>query len=119
MVGSPYYMAPEILLNKGHGTQVDWWSLGILVYEMLVGLPPFYQENTRKAYELLLTMPIEFPSHVSSPARDMVRGLLNVDYRQRLGRAAVDRSTGDDMAALATKVGFFFTSPCFTLGFFF
>ncbi|KAJ1465127.1 kinase-like domain-containing protein, partial [Baffinella frigidus] len=65
MVGSPYYMAPEILLNKGHGAEADWWSLGILAYEMLVGLPPFYQENTRKAYEELLTLPIVFPSDVN------------------------------------------------------
>eukprot|EP00960_Hanusia_phi_P003885 114537-Hanusia_phi.AAC.1 len=68
-------MAPEILLKQGHGKEADWWSLGILIYEMLVGLPPFYQENTRKAYEALLTQPIEFPSNVSPEARRMVRGL--------------------------------------------
>uniref|UniRef100_A0A0C3UEU4 Protein kinase domain-containing protein n=1 Tax=Guillardia theta (strain CCMP2712) TaxID=905079 RepID=A0A0C3UEU4_GUITC len=76
MVGSPYYMAPEILLNKGHGKEADWWSLGILVYEMLVGLPPFYQENTKKAYEALLTKPLEFPENISREAKSMIRGLV-------------------------------------------
>ena len=103
MVGSPYYMAPEILLNSGHGNEVDWWSLGILVYEMIVGLPPFYQQNTRKAYEMLLTQPISFPDTVSPAAQQMVRALLNVDASKRLGRGEVDRSLGDDMQALALK----------------
>ncbi|EKX46291.1 hypothetical protein GUITHDRAFT_94389 [Guillardia theta CCMP2712] len=84
MVGSPYYMAPEILLKQGHGKEADWWSLGILIYEMLVGLPPFYQENTKKAYEALLTQPIEFPSNISSEARRMVRGLIWSRRRETL-----------------------------------
>lgn len=85
MVGSAYYMAPEILMAKGHGSEVDWWSLGILVYEMLVGLPPFYSENPQLAYEKLLTKPIEFPDHVSKLARYVVVRLLHVDPKLRLG----------------------------------
>ena len=71
--------------GQGHGNEVDWWSLGILIHEMLVGLPPFYQENTRRAYEMLLTMPIAFPQHVSPHAQAIIRALLNVDSSKRLG----------------------------------
>jgi len=45
MCGTIEYMAPEIILGKGHGKTVDWWSIGILLYEMLVGLPPFRSKN--------------------------------------------------------------------------
>uniref|UniRef100_A0A7S4PE11 Protein kinase domain-containing protein n=1 Tax=Guillardia theta TaxID=55529 RepID=A0A7S4PE11_GUITH len=97
-------MAPEILLKQGHGKEADWWSLGILIYEMLVGLPPFYQENTKKAYEALLTQPIEFPSNISSEARRMVRGLLNVDSSKRLGREDVtDEQVGYDATSIEKK----------------
>lgn len=40
--GTPDYIAPEVLLNKGHSTAVDWWSLGVLIYEMMVGITPFF-----------------------------------------------------------------------------
>lgn len=85
LVGSPYYMAPEIFLKKGHGIEADWWSLGILIYEMLVGLPPFYNDNTSLAYRRLLQQEIEYPDHVSEEARKLLRGLLNVDHQQRFG----------------------------------
>jgi serine/threonine protein kinase len=61
LVGSPYYMAPEIFLKEGHGFEADWWSLGVLIYEMLVGLPPFYNENTSLAYRKLLVEEVHLP----------------------------------------------------------
>ena len=47
------YLAPEVVEGIGHDKAVDWWSLGILLFEMLVGLPPFYSENTNLMYELI------------------------------------------------------------------
>lgn len=85
VAGSPYYMAPEVLLMQGHDTQADWWSLGILIYEMLTGLPPFYSEDAKKAYQNLLTKAIEFPGHVSESAQSLIRQLLNTDPSERLG----------------------------------
>jgi serine/threonine protein kinase len=49
--GTPEYLAPEMLENKGHGRAVDWWALGTLTYEMLVGLPPFFDSNVQRMYQ--------------------------------------------------------------------
>lgn len=111
VAGSPYYMAPEVLLMQGHDVQADWWSLGILIYEMLVGLPPFYCENAREAYQRLLSRPIEFPDHVSDNARELIRGLLKANPVHRLGAKTQKRQAskllaegwGDGMPIKAQK----------------
>jgi len=83
--GTPEYLAPEILLAKGYGVQVDWWTLGVLLYEMLAGLPPYYDENHEIMYKKILQEPLRFPSDMGSDARDILRGLLTRDPAQRLG----------------------------------
>jgi len=83
--GTPEYLAPEIIKGKGHSKPVDWWSLGILIYEMLVGLPPFYSENMNEMYELILKAPLKFPSFVPNEAQSLLKGLLERDEAKRLG----------------------------------
>lgn len=82
--GTPEYLAPEFLLGCGHGKAVDWWSLGILLYEMLCGLPPFYSENVNEMYELILRKPLEFGEEVSPAARDLLTKLLDRDPAKRM-----------------------------------
>lgn len=94
IVGSAYYMAPEIFMKKGHGPEADWWSLGVLIYEMLVGLPPCYCSNTVEAYRKLLTEQVEYPEHLSNPAVELLQGLLKVKPSYRTG--AKDPAGYDD-----------------------
>lgn len=83
--GTPEYLAPEILANKGHGKAVDWWSMGTLLYELLCGLPPHYDPNTQKMYQRIQTGPLKFPASMSPNSRDMLAGLLTRDVAKRLG----------------------------------
>jgi serum/glucocorticoid-regulated kinase 2 len=66
---------------------VDWWTLGVLLYEMLTGLPPFYDENTNEMYRKILQEPLTFPSQEIVPpaARDLLTRLLDRDPQRRLG----------------------------------
>ncbi|EDO00585.1 hypothetical protein SS1G_14455 [Sclerotinia sclerotiorum 1980 UF-70] len=85
--GTPEYLAPELLLGQGYTKTVDWWTLGVLLYEMLTGLPPFYDENTNEMYRKILSEPLNFPGPEIVPpaAKDLLQKLLNRKPDQRLG----------------------------------
>ena len=59
--GTAEYLAPEMLKGSGHSFPIDWWALGILTYEMIVGIPPFFHKNRLRMYALIREGPITFP----------------------------------------------------------
>jgi serum/glucocorticoid-regulated kinase 2 len=83
--GTPEYLAPEVLIGKGYTKTVDWWTLGILLYEMISGLPPFYDENTNVMYRKILQDELKFTDDMSSEVVDLLKQLLNRDGVARLG----------------------------------
>lgn len=91
--GTPEYLAPEILEEKGHAFPVDWWALGILTYEMIVGFPPFYtgNSNNQKMYDLIKSKPVFFPDEkkhgisMSDNCKDFISKCLSKTSNDRLG----------------------------------
>ncbi|OQR88525.1 kinase [Thraustotheca clavata] len=94
MCGTPEYLPPEILDRVGHGTSVDWWALGMVLYEMLTGLPPWYTRNRQKLFDRVRNAPLTFPDYVSPNAQSLIAGLLNRNPNERLGnKSAKDIQT--------------------------
>ncbi|KAL0341181.1 UNVERIFIED_CONTAM: Serine/threonine-protein kinase AtPK2/AtPK19 [Sesamum radiatum] len=85
MCGTLEYMAPEIILGKGHDKAADWWSVGILLYEMLTGKPPFVGGNRQKIQQKILKDKLKLPAFLSSDAHSLLKGLLQKDASKRLG----------------------------------
>merc|ERR1719364_351216 len=85
LCGTPEYIAPGVLLNKGHGKPVDWWCLGILIYEMIVGYPPFVDEDPMGIYQKILSGKIVFPKFFDKNAKVLVKKLLTADLGKRFG----------------------------------
>lgn len=83
--GTHDYLAPEIFLRCGHGVEADWWSMGILVYELIMGSPPFHSSDPFVTYDLALENKIRFPLSVKFEVKDFIRRLLVVNPQKRLG----------------------------------
>ncbi|KAK8825058.1 protein kinase 2 [Blastocystis sp. ATCC 50177/Nand II] len=85
LCGTPEYLAPEVLRKQPYGKSVDWWSLGTLIYEMISGLPPFYDNNRKMMYHKILTAPLQKSPYMSAEAFDICSRLLERDPKKRLG----------------------------------
>ena len=85
LCGTPEYIAPEVLLNKGHGKGVDWWTLGILMFEMLAGQPPFVDDDPMGIYQQILAGSISFPRYFDRNAKSLIKKLLVADLTKRFG----------------------------------
>jgi ribosomal protein S6 kinase beta len=84
-IGTMEYMAPEVIQGKGHGKAVDWWSTGILLYEMLCGMPPFRAKSKNALQKSIISGKFKLPSYLSADACNLLRGLLQKDASKRLG----------------------------------
>jgi len=85
LCGTPDYLAPEIILSKGHDRAVDYWALGVLIYEMCAGFVPYYSDDPMEVYQLILGGDLKFPSHFSRAAMDLITKLMNQNQAKRLG----------------------------------
>jgi serine/threonine protein kinase len=85
LCGTPEYLSPEILLNKGHGKPVDWWTLGILIYEMIAGIDPFTDDDPMAIYQKILKGKVKFPRDFDKNAKSIVKHLLVADISKRYG----------------------------------
>jgi len=92
LCGTPDYLAPEIVTGQGHGRAVDWWTLGILLYEMVASFPPFYDEQPINTYRRIIKGKVKWVRTFSPEVRDLIQAFLRVRPVKRLGirRGGVD-----------------------------
>ncbi len=83
--GTPEYIAPEIILNKGHGKAVDWYTLGIFIYEMLTGTCPFMDDDPIELFKKVVQTKMPFPETMDRSAKSLIRHLCSHDLSKRFG----------------------------------
>ena len=85
LCGTPEYLAPEVILSKGHAKAVDWYCLGVFIYELLAGHCPFMHEDPMAIFQMILKDRIRFPKHFDSASKSIVRHLTEHDLSRRFG----------------------------------
>ncbi|KAI9762201.1 MAG: cAMP-dependent protein kinase catalytic subunit [Chaenotheca gracillima] len=86
LCGTPDYLAPEVVNSKGYNKSVDWWSLGILIFEMLCGFTPFWDGGSpMKIYENIIKGKVKYPPYIHPDAQDLLQQLITPDLTKRLG----------------------------------
>ena len=89
--GTPEYLAPEMIDQSGHDTTVDWWAMGVLMYEMMIGVTPFFNRNKNMLYTKIKKSKVVFPDRkkykvdYSDEWSDLITKLLIKDRTKRLG----------------------------------
>lgn len=83
--GSYAYLAPEMVKKTGHGKNVDWYLLGVLLYEMLEGIPPFYDHDKETLFRNIIMNPVELTEELSEEVQDLILRLLHKNPKKRLG----------------------------------
>ncbi|KAE8684210.1 Phosphoenolpyruvate carboxylase kinase 1 [Hibiscus syriacus] len=95
LVGTPYYVSPEVVMGRPYNEKVDVWSAGVVLYVMLAGVPPFYGENAQEIFEAVLRGNLRFPSRifrsVSAEAKDLLRKMICRDVSMRFSAEQVLR----------------------------
>ncbi|XP_054715930.1 serine/threonine-protein kinase N-like [Uloborus diversus] len=88
--GTPEFLAPEVLTETSYGRQVDWWGLGVLVYEMLVGESPFPGDDEEEVFDSIVNDEVRYPTFLSLEAIALMRRLLRKNPERRLGASERD-----------------------------
>lgn len=85
LCGTPEYLAPEIIISKGYSFAVDWWAMGVLIFEMTCGYTPFYSNSKEKQYDKIIRGVYKIPDEVNSACKALMKRLLVVDPSKRFG----------------------------------
>ena len=85
LCGTPEYLSPETVEQKGHGQAVDWWSFGCIIYEMLVGAPPFYSESVEQLFSQIKEAKVKYKNFMSEEVVDLLQKLFVKEPDERLG----------------------------------
>lgn len=86
--GTPEYIAPEIITNQGYSHSVDWYALGIMIYELMYGRPPFMAKDPMEIFNMVLTTKILFPENFDKNAKSIIKHLTAHDLSKRFGLVA-------------------------------